>query len=551
MARKTLPAEALLDLRRRLEAFPARSSARREAVKEAASTYGVSQATLYRALQQSGKPKAMHRADRGHSRVLPSAEMEKYCELVAAIKLRTSNKKGRCLSTKEALRVLEEHGMGTPTGFVQPPKGLLKVSTLNYYLKHWGYDSPALRQPPPAVRFQADDSNACWQFDLSPSDIKHINKPAWIREDGGSPQLMLYSIVDDRSGAAYMEYHCVYGEDVEAALRFLFNAMSAKSLPGLDIQGIPQMLYMDNGPIARSRVFQKAMGCLGIEVKTHLPAGKDGNRTTARSKGKVERPFRSVKEMYETLFHFHEPQTEEEANAGLQQFLLRYNAMNHRSEPHSRTDDWLDNLPESGLRAMCSWERFCTFAREPERRKVGVDARVTVAGVSYAVNAELAGETVILWWGLFDNELYAELGEKRFGPYYPVGGPIPLHRYRTHRKTRKERRTERIEALAGKLQLSREVVLGKDFAGIPAQPKQSSVPKIKSTPFIDPDPFQEFTYSNAVAAKHAIADYLGIPLAKLPASQINELNTLLSQTLLKQEVLDWVRLHIRNNKTRN
>jgi hypothetical protein len=33
------------------------------------------------------------------------------------------------------------------------------------------------------------------------------------------------------------------------------------------------------------------MQALGIEWQTHIPAGKDGNRTTARSKGKVERAF--------------------------------------------------------------------------------------------------------------------------------------------------------------------------------------------------------------------------------------------------------------------
>ena len=37
---------------------------------------------------------------------------------------------------------------------------------------------------------------------------------------------MLFSVVDDRSGVAYQEYRCVYGEDVEADLRFLFNAMA-------------------------------------------------------------------------------------------------------------------------------------------------------------------------------------------------------------------------------------------------------------------------------------------------------------------------------------
>ena len=94
----------------------------------------------------------------------------------------------------------------------------------------------------------------------------------------------------------------MYGEDVESALRFLFNAMSEKA--ELPFHGIPQMIYTDNGPIAKSRVFQQVMRYLKIELRTHLPAGSDGRRVTARSKGKVERPFRTVKEMHETLYHF-------------------------------------------------------------------------------------------------------------------------------------------------------------------------------------------------------------------------------------------------------
>jgi hypothetical protein len=35
-----------------------------------------------------------------------------------------------------------------------------------------------------------------------------------------------------------------------------------------------------------------------------------------------------------------------------------------RSEAHSRMEDWIENLPSSGVRAVCSWERFCTFARD-------------------------------------------------------------------------------------------------------------------------------------------------------------------------------------------
>jgi hypothetical protein len=118
--------------------------------------------------------------------------------------------------------------------------------------------------------------------------------------------------------------------------------------------------------------------------------------------------------MHETLYHFHEPETEGEANAWLFNFLIRYNNMPHRSEPHSRVEDWLKNLPPGGIRAMCSWGRFCTFAREPERRKVGGDARVSVEGVLYEVEPDLAGESVILWFGIFDDELYVERGEQRY-----------------------------------------------------------------------------------------------------------------------------------------
>ncbi|MGH2416524.1 MAG: IS481 family transposase, partial [Microcystaceae cyanobacterium] len=342
------------------------------------------------------------------------------------------------------------------------------------------YDHDTLRRQPPAVRFQAEHSNECWHFDLSPSDLKHVKSPAWIEPGRGHPLLMLYSVVDDRSGVAYQEYHGVYGEDVGAALRFLFAAMSAKKEENFPFQGIPKMLYMDNGPIGKSSVFQKVMSYLGVEVRTHLPQGSDGRRVTARAKGKVERPFRTVKEMHETLYHLHQPETEAEANTGLVRFLLHYNSQSHRSEPHSRLEDWLKALPTEGIREMCSWERFCTFAREPERRKVGVDARISVEGVFYEVEPDLAGETVILWWGLFDNELYVEHQERRYGPYLPVGNPIPLHRYRSFKKTRTQQRADRIEALAKQIALP-----GKSGAVHDETPKGKII-EFPRVSFIDP-----------------------------------------------------------------
>src|SRR5262249_54537744 len=130
------------------------------------------------------------------------------------------------------------------------------------------------------------------------------------------------------------------------------------------------------------------------------------------------------------------------------------------------------------------------FAREPERRKVGGDARVSVDGVNYEVDPDLAGETVILWWGIFDNELYVEHGDKRFGPYAPVGGPIPLYRYRAFQKTPTQQRADRIEALAEQLALPRIALENSPETALLLG--NSEVPVIK---FTDPDPFQDHRVS--------------------------------------------------------
>lgn len=317
---------------------------------------------------------------------------------------------------------------------------------------------------------------------MSPSDLKHIERPDWVDPARGEPTLMLFSVVDDRSGVAYQEYRCVYSEDAESALRFLFNAMAPKARSDFPFQGLPKMLYLDNGPVAKSHVFQNVMQSLKVDWLTHTPAGKDGTRTTALSKGKVERPFRTVKEAHETLYHFHKPETELQANEWLWNYLSRYNAQRHRSEKHSRLEDWLANIPRDGVRDMCSWEQYCRFAREPESRKVGVDARVTIDGTAWEVEPDMAGETVILLWGLFDEEMYVEFTGETWGPYYPVSGPVPLHRYRTFRRGKAAERADRIHALARQLNIPISALSGSDLRVI-SDDTQQRIDELPHQPF--------------------------------------------------------------------
>jgi hypothetical protein len=133
MPKKQLVAEALIDLHRRLNTFPIRSHERRTIMQETANLYGVSEQSLYRALAQRARPRALRRSDRGTPRVLPQD------------------------------------------------------------LRQWGYDHETLRRQPATVRFQAEHSNDCWQFDLSPSDLKEIKEPLWLQPNKGAPTLMLFS----------------------------------------------------------------------------------------------------------------------------------------------------------------------------------------------------------------------------------------------------------------------------------------------------------------------------------------------------------------------
>lgn len=118
-----------------------------------ASLYAVSRATLYRLLRGDRRAKGAHRSDRGKPRVMTWSEVERWCEILAAMK-------GRHLSNARILELLVEHGVETPEGLEKLAPGRLTESTLNRHMRRLGYDQPRMTREPPAVRFQAEHSNA-------------------------------------------------------------------------------------------------------------------------------------------------------------------------------------------------------------------------------------------------------------------------------------------------------------------------------------------------------------------------------------------------------
>src|SRR3546814_2720447 len=78
------------------------------------------------------------------------------------------------------------------------------------------------------------------------------------------------------------------------------------------------------------------------------------------------------------------------------------------------------------------------------------------------VEPELAGETVTLLWGLFDQQLFVEHDGKRHGPYEPSRGAVPPYRYRKYQKSRAEERPDKVVRLADPLGLPRATGTGGD-----------------------------------------------------------------------------------------
>lgn len=534
---KIIPTEQLIALFNKMDPFAPRHPERQRLILEMANGFGVSESTVRRQLRDHVHLMKPQRSDNNRPRVLSPSDMLLYCRLIAALKVRTSNKKQRHLSTAACIRILEDHGVATDQGFVKAPKNLLTRTTINRYLQKWGYDTASMCIEPVVVRFEAEQSNDCWQFDFSPSDLKRFSK-----DDVQS--LFIASVTDDKSGVLYSQYIQADGEDALTALKFLYQAMTVKKTSKMPFQGIPKMLYTDNGAFAKSSLFKRALMALGIELKKHSPRGKDGRRTTSRSKGKIERTNRTLKESFESLFHLHRPKDLTQANEWLLNYLRQYNHLPHRSENMSRLEAWKRFLPSEGFREMCSWEKFCQIVREPETRIVGSDACVSFDGTKFQLTAEMAGSEVTLLLGVFDNELYVEFKGEKYGPFYPSKGPIPLHTYKRPLKTQKEKDADDIGHLAKTLSVPLSVMTGETPNTVVRQLERAHVIHTPSRSI----PFEEqksLTYRNRLEAKQGIANYLNRPLAELTPEQLTYINQIVAETLDRELVLNKIKKYFR------
>jgi hypothetical protein len=168
-----IPDEILQELANNLSLLRSRDPERRVLVNRTAFMFSCSCETVYRQLARLRRPRRCTRSDQGHPRSVTEADFKHWVEIVAALKFATRNQKGRHLSTDRAIELAEE-GVYIDGRFEQIPKGALRRSNCDRWMRQLGISVRNSLRQSPAIRFEASQSNECWQFDISVSDLHYL-----------------------------------------------------------------------------------------------------------------------------------------------------------------------------------------------------------------------------------------------------------------------------------------------------------------------------------------------------------------------------------------
>ncbi len=212
-----------------------------------------------------------------------------------------------------------------------------------------------------SATFYLDDSGG-----VGYEPVKDLsNKPGNKR-----PRLHLFVLVDDFSRVTYAEYFLE--ENTGNWLNFLWHAWGPKDDPTtFPFEGVPEVLYADNGSPLRSERARRAIGALGVEQKFH-------RAYHPQSKGKVERRIGTLQANFEALFLLRKPKTLGEANELLYRHVRRANMEEHSQTKQRPFQRWL--LRSTPVKRLPAEHILKMLGRVRETRVLGPDLMFSLGG---------------------------------------------------------------------------------------------------------------------------------------------------------------------------
>ncbi|EKN89814.1 hypothetical protein LEP1GSC034_1032 [Leptospira interrogans str. 2003000735] len=271
-----------------------------------AEQFGVSKETIYDRFREieNGVSRTIVAGYSGVAQIRKSKDQlaEEKAHMMTIALIKRGGKVGRQgygTSTELAITAAENEGL--------IPLGKYTRSTADRMLKQMGISTKLVDTPQVATELISPYPNHCWFLDATVknhyflnikkgridyrADIKYDSSHGMdILEKHSLKRIWDYFLVDNYSKSYLMmtfapdprtEGAKHGGENTADWITFLTYAMQIKSDLRIPIQGIPKLIFCDEGSGLNSNHMKSFLGRLGIEVRTHLPG-------RASAKGAVE-----------------------------------------------------------------------------------------------------------------------------------------------------------------------------------------------------------------------------------------------------------------------
>ena len=280
--------------------------------------------------------------------LVQAPERREWCRQIMLLK--HSPEKGvRPLTTADAISLAVQWGRVPPEAALVPEGSYNRLARLM-----------RLRdEPRRGVRWEAPYANHLHQVDASGSEHFYPHRRSngeWIlklrpkpRKNKPTPEgrqrLWYWGLVDDFSGCRMARVVVAPGESALDGLDFLQFAW-CKEQAHAPLRGIPLILYMDNGVLARHHAVRRFAADCAVTIRTHEP-------DRAQATGKVETGWRDFWRRFESLFMaLPDWRTREiklsDVQQRLQWFVRGTNQRDHRHLPGSKEEAWLASVRERG-----------------------------------------------------------------------------------------------------------------------------------------------------------------------------------------------------------
>jgi putative transposase len=253
-------------------------------------------------------------------------------------------------------------------------QGILLSCETSYYSVYRFLKKHGLHKLPPETKanhkdrkkFAYDQVNRLWQGDMMAGP--------YLYSEGKKKATYLFAFIDDCSRIIpYARFDTSQN----------FNAMKSVFIEALVRRGIPQVVYLDNAKVYRSKLFHEASARLGITV-AHAEV------YDAASKGKIERFFRTVRERFLPLLP--KPLTSlERLNEAFFLWLEEdYHRKEHSALGMSPLNKYLSQVNQ--LKLAPDPDTIHHLFLQSEKRRVNNDATISISGRFFEVPSHLIGQ---------------------------------------------------------------------------------------------------------------------------------------------------------------